>query len=125
MSSNGCSASWKSTRDLSTDDEVPTPSIQPVIDLLCRGGKGGFGSLLRGSAKATATDNEDAYRDLSGRRLRVVNAEKKLKDWQSSERQRKAQIIAAKEQKQQQKSEKRKNLTEVSTIIMYRADKLV
>jgi hypothetical protein len=39
--------------------------------------------LLRGAAKnKNATDNTDSCRDLSGRRLRHVNAEKKLKEWQ-------------------------------------------
>ena len=43
--------------------------------------QGGFGSLLRGSKGKGKTENTDACRDLSGRRLRHVNAEKKLKEW--------------------------------------------
>ena len=38
--------------------------------LRLRGGKGGFGSLLRGAGKQKLTDNFDACRDLQGRRIR-------------------------------------------------------
>ncbi|GAM23208.1 hypothetical protein SAMD00019534_063830, partial [Acytostelium subglobosum LB1] len=58
---------------------------------LC-GGKGGFGSLLRGKANRLGqkkTSNFDACRDLSGRRLRHVNNEKRLKEWYESEEARK------------------------------------
>jgi hypothetical protein len=34
--------------------------------LRLRGGKGGFGSLLRGAGKQKLTDNFDACRDLHG-----------------------------------------------------------
>ena len=34
--------------------------------LRLRGGKGGFGSLLRGAGKQKLTDNFDACRDLQG-----------------------------------------------------------
>lgn len=58
----------------------------PSCHVSCRllGGKGGFGSLLRGAATRAGqkkTSNFDACRDMSGRRLRHVNAEKKLKEW--------------------------------------------
>eukprot|EP00227_Mantoniella_beaufortii_P005218 CAMPEP_0197613332 /NCGR_PEP_ID=MMETSP1326-20131121/58963_1 /TAXON_ID=1155430 /ORGANISM="Genus nov. species nov., Strain RCC2288" /LENGTH=325 /DNA_ID=CAMNT_0043182191 /DNA_START=197 /DNA_END=1171 /DNA_ORIENTATION=- len=55
--------------------------LLPSCTLLLRlvGGKGGFGSLLRGAAKsAKTTTNFDACRDLSGRRLRHVNGERKI-----------------------------------------------
>ena len=54
--------------------------------LRLRGGKGGFGSLLRGnsgSAIARQTTNFDASRDLQGRRLRHVNNAKMLAEWMS------------------------------------------
>ena len=45
---------------------------------LC-GGKGGFGSLMRNqAAKKKKITNWDASRDLSGRRIRDINNEKKL-----------------------------------------------
>ena len=72
--------------------------------------------MLRGSAKASTTDNEDACRDLSGRRLRVVNAEKKLQEWQAGEKARRAQIRAAKEEKERNKAEKRAEITQVRQL---------
>jgi hypothetical protein len=48
------------------------------------GGKGGFGSLLRGNsgtALARQTSNFDACRDLQGRRMRHVNNAKMLEEW--------------------------------------------
>lgn len=44
------------------------------------GGKGGFGSNLR-SIQIEKTSNNEACRDLSGRRLRDINCEKKMKNW--------------------------------------------
>ena len=49
-----------------------------------RGGKGGFGTLLKGQSKqagARQTLDFGACRDLSGRRLRHVNDEIKLRKW--------------------------------------------
>lgn len=77
------------------------------LGLCCRGGKGGFGSLLRGSGKTAMTENEDACRDLSGRRLRLVNADKKLKDWADADKQRKETKQAAKEERDRAKAEQR------------------
>ncbi|KAK4748485.1 hypothetical protein SAY87_015071 [Trapa incisa] len=65
--------------------------------LRLRGGKGGFGSLLRGAATKAGqkkTNNFDACRDMSGRRLRHVNAEKKLEEWRAKEEERKLEKIA-------------------------------
>lgn len=61
-------------------------------DILCNGsatikprffgGKGGFGSMLRAiGAQIEKTTNREACRDLSGRRLRDINEEKRLKTW--------------------------------------------
>ncbi|CAH8447389.1 unnamed protein product [Heterobilharzia americana] len=47
-----------------------------------RGGKGGFGSMLRAiGSQIEKTTNHEMCRDLSGRRMRDVNMEKKLKEW--------------------------------------------
>lgn len=62
-----------------------------------RGGKGGFGSLLRGAATKAGqkkTNNFDACRDMSGRRLRHVNAEKKLEEWRAEAEERKLEKMA-------------------------------
>ena len=45
------------------------------LALRLRGGKGGFGSLLRGAGKQKLTDNFDACRDLQGRRIRWVGGQ--------------------------------------------------
>lgn len=58
------------------------------------GGKGGFGSMLRAiGAQIEKTTNREACRDLSGRRLRDINEEKRLKTWleKQSEREREAE----------------------------------
>lgn len=57
------------------------------------GGKGGFGSMLRAiGAQIEKTTNREACRDLSGRRLRDINEEQRLKNWiaQQAEREREA-----------------------------------
>jgi hypothetical protein len=53
------------------------------VKILQRGGKGGFGSLLKGQPPVKKrTNNTDSCRDLSGRRMRHVNQEKMIKEWQ-------------------------------------------
>ncbi|KAL8494926.1 hypothetical protein ACS0TY_019192 [Phlomoides rotata] len=88
-----------------------------VVHLLLRlrGGKGGFGSLLRGAATKAGqkkTNNFDACRDMSGRRLRHVNAEKKLEEWRAEAEERKLEKMAEefikKKTKEVQKSGKGK-----------------
>ncbi|KAF2365398.1 Sde2 N-terminal domain [Trinorchestia longiramus] len=52
-----------------------------TVTLALPGGKGGFGSMLRAiGAQIEKTTNKEACRDLSGRRLRDINQEKKLKE---------------------------------------------
>lgn len=59
---------------------LETEKLTPPV-LLFRE-QGGFGSLLRGAGKAgVQTSNFDSCRDLDGRRLRHVNAEKKIHEW--------------------------------------------
>lgn len=53
------------------------------------GGKGGFGSMLRAiGAQIEKTTNREACRDLSGRRLRDINEEKRLKDYLDKQKDR-------------------------------------
>ncbi|XP_015888769.2 uncharacterized protein LOC107423674 [Ziziphus jujuba] len=69
--------------------ELRFPTVWLTLRL--RGGKGGFGSLLRGAATKAGqkkTSNFDACRDMSGRRLRHVNAEKRLEEWKAEEEER-------------------------------------
>ncbi|XP_063216351.1 splicing regulator SDE2 isoform X2 [Bacillus rossius redtenbacheri] len=72
--------------------DVVTDGVVHVVPRL-RGGKGGFGSMLRAiGAQIEKTTNREACRDLSGRRLRDINEEKRLKNWitQQAEREREA-----------------------------------
>ncbi|XP_017084088.1 replication stress response regulator SDE2 [Drosophila eugracilis] len=58
------------------------------------GGKGGFGSMLRAiGAQIEKTTNREACRDLSGRRLRDINEEKRVRAWldKQGERDREAE----------------------------------
>ena len=59
------------------------------ISLKIQGGKGGFGSLLRGQGMIARVDNFDACRDLNGRRIRDINNEIKLADWRAKEQKKK------------------------------------
>jgi large subunit ribosomal protein L40e len=78
--------------------------------LRLRGGKGGFGALLRGqSAKPGQLNkkaNTGACRDLNGRRLKHVKAEADIKEWAEAKRaeeaQKKKDLAAAKLQKAQE-----------------------
>ncbi|XP_034904791.1 uncharacterized protein [Populus alba] len=74
---------------------IPESTVYLLLRLL--GGKGGFGSLLRGAATKAGqkkTNNFDACRDMSGRRLRHVNAEKKLEEWKAEEEDRRLEKMA-------------------------------
>ncbi|XP_022757550.1 protein SDE2 homolog [Durio zibethinus] len=80
------------------DDSVISHSNATLnLSLRLLGGKGGFGSLLRGAATKAGqkkTSNFEACRDMSGRRLRHVNAEKRLEEWKAEEEERKLEKIA-------------------------------
>lgn len=63
-----------------TDDFDQNGFVHIVPRML--GGKGGFGSMLRAiGAQIEKTTNREACRDLSGRRLRDINEEKRVKDF--------------------------------------------
>ncbi|KAL6845418.1 hypothetical protein ACP4OV_024913 [Aristida adscensionis] len=71
------------------------PSAAALLRL--RGGKGGFGSLLRGAASKAGqkkTSNFDACRDINGRRLRHVNAERRLEEWKAEAADRQLEKLA-------------------------------
>lgn len=80
---------------ISASEDGIFPSCNLLLRL--RGGKGGFGSLLRGAATKAGqkkTNNFDACRDMSGRRLRHVNAEKKLEEWKAESEERRLEKLA-------------------------------
>jgi hypothetical protein len=71
------------------------PSASALLRL--RGGKGGFGSLLPGAASKAGqkkTSNFDACRDINGRRLRHVNAERRLEEWKAEAGDRQLEKLA-------------------------------
>ncbi|KAJ3211482.1 hypothetical protein HDU67_004518 [Dinochytrium kinnereticum] len=70
--------------------------------LRLRGGKGGFGSMLRaqgGKMASKKTTNFEACRDLSGRRLKTVNDAKKLAEFLEKEPERKKRKTEAVKEK--------------------------
>lgn len=80
-----------------------SPSHDIHAELRLLGGKGGFGSMLRAiGAQIEKTTNREACRDLSGRRLRDINEEKRLKTWLDSQKNREQDA----EDKQKKKIEK-------------------
>jgi len=67
-------------RVLKKDDTPKSGTVHVHVRL--RGGKGGFGSMLRAiGAQIEKTTNREACRDLSGRRLKDINEEKRLREW--------------------------------------------
>ncbi|XP_008776845.1 replication stress response regulator SDE2 [Phoenix dactylifera] len=100
------------------------PSCSLLLRL--RGGKGGFGSLLRGAATKAGqkkTNNFDACRDMSGRRLRHVNAEKKLDEWKAEAEERKLEKLAEDFLKKKAKEVKKNSTVEVEKYLeKYRED---
>lgn len=67
------------------------------IELVGRlpGGKGGFGTLLRGKgARGARTTNFESSRDLQGRRLRNARAPERMRNWLQRKAQEKAIIKA-------------------------------
>ncbi|XP_023954970.2 replication stress response regulator SDE2 [Bicyclus anynana] len=64
------------------------------------GGKGGFGSMLRAiGAQIEKTTNREACRDLSGRRLRDINEEKRLRKWLEGQEDREREATERKQKK--------------------------
>ncbi|KAJ8710478.1 hypothetical protein PYW08_008993 [Mythimna loreyi] len=73
-----------------------------VVRLATRlvGGKGGFGSMLRAiGAQIEKTTNREACRDLSGRRLRDINEEKRLRKWLEGQEEREKEAAERKQKK--------------------------
>ncbi|XP_013789473.1 protein SDE2 homolog [Limulus polyphemus] len=82
------------------DEEFIEDGSVARLVLLLPGGKGGFGSMLRAiGAQIEKTTNREACRDLSGRRLRDVNEEKRLKKWISKQAEREREAAERKKAK--------------------------
>ena len=64
------------------NNELVKENDSYYVHLRLKGGKGGFGSMLRAiGSQIEKTTNNEACRDLSGRRMRDVNNEKKMMEW--------------------------------------------
>ncbi|KAK1276662.1 hypothetical protein QJS04_geneDACA011060 [Acorus gramineus] len=101
------------TLEIHDETLISDSGFPPTFHLLLRlrGGKGGFGSLLRGAgtkAGQKKTSNFDACRDMSGRRIRHVNAEKRLEEWRAGAGERKLERIAEEYLKKRAKEAARK-----------------
>ncbi|KAJ4951031.1 hypothetical protein NE237_027863 [Protea cynaroides] len=102
---------------ITASEDAFFPSVHLLLRLL--GGKGGFGSLLRGAASKAGqkkTINFDACRDMSGRRLRHVNAEKKSEEWKADAEERKLEKVAEDFLKKQAKAAKKSGSALVKTV---------
>jgi len=84
-------------------------SVELQVHLRVCGGKGGFGSLLRGSQPGAAkitTTNFGACRDLNGRRIRHVEQERELTEWRQQQ-----------QEQEQEKKQQKKHRTEKGPVI--------
>lgn len=83
-------------------DDLQLKCIEKVVRVSSRlvGGKGGFGSMLRAiGAQIEKTTNREACRDLSGRRLRDINEEKRLRKWLEGQDEREREAVERKQKK--------------------------
>jgi len=74
-----------------------------LVALRLDGGKGGFGSLLRGGNTRVGqkkTTNFDACRDLNGRRIRHASNEQRLAEWYADSKDRQLAALAEKHVRQ-------------------------
>lgn len=82
--------------------------------LRLRGGKGGFGALLRGQGRdGKLTTNFDACRDLQGRRIRHQRTEEELREWARQSKERELEKVAMqhiKDLAKQQRAEAREQV---------------
>uniref|UniRef100_A0A7S2X6D8 Ubiquitin-like domain-containing protein n=1 Tax=Lotharella oceanica TaxID=641309 RepID=A0A7S2X6D8_9EUKA len=79
-------------KELRDNDRLEVCDIAPIVlNLRLPGGKGGFGSLMRAYAAKLAArakkgeQDVGAMRDLNGRRIRHVQTEQKISEWQAQE----------------------------------------
>ncbi|XP_041974233.1 replication stress response regulator SDE2 [Aricia agestis] len=85
-----------------TKDDLVLENCDKVVRVFTRlvGGKGGFGSMLRAiGAQIEKTTNREACRDLSGRRLRDINEEKRLRKWLDGQEDREREAAEKKQKK--------------------------
>ncbi|KAM3956636.1 splicing regulator SDE2 [Aphomia sociella] len=86
----------------SVSSDVDLRAVDNVVRICTKlvGGKGGFGSMLRAiGAQIEKTTNREACRDLSGRRLRDINEEKRLRKWLEGQEDREREAAERKQKK--------------------------
>jgi len=89
---------YNGRRALETQTFDHNATVDVALSLL--GGKGGFGSMLRAlGAQIEKTTNNEACRDLSGRRLRDINEESRLKNYVAGHAEREREKAKKKEEK--------------------------
>lgn len=91
-------------------------------------GKGGFGSLLRGQGKQFGqkkATNFDAMRDLNGRRIRTVNAEKNMEEWLKGQDEKKKQEWQAKQEEKRQKKEQEEQFIHEQAEKMFQMENMI
>ena len=103
-------ATWDQNEAWTVDLGGMLPSCN--LSLRLRGGKGGFGAQLRGTRTKMA-DNFDACRDLQGRRIRVVEAEKKMKKWEEEKKERELEQLAQEHIKKVERQKKKEQEAEI------------
>ena len=98
-------------KELQDSDQLHKLNFNHIFNFKVRivGGKGGFGATFRSQKpKHPMTMNFDACRDLSGRRLRHVNAQQQLEQWnkerQEEEKKIEEEMKDFKEQEQKMKA---------------------
>ncbi|KAJ6639854.1 Replication stress response regulator SDE2 [Pseudolycoriella hygida] len=100
-----------------------SPSFDIHANLRLVGGKGGFGSMLRAiGAQIEKTTNREACRDLSGRRLRDINEEKRLKTWLDAQKDRDQEIVDKRRKKIEKLQAKPKHCFKDEAYEQARAD---
>ncbi|KAF4717542.1 hypothetical protein FOZ62_004654, partial [Perkinsus olseni] len=76
---------------------VGTPVVAVAFGLGLAGGKGGFGSLLRGQkGRGKKTTNFDACRDLDGRRIRHSRMTERIQEFEERQREEDELVAALK-----------------------------
>ncbi|CAL4163472.1 unnamed protein product [Meganyctiphanes norvegica] len=104
------------------DDDVDIDcDITVIATLRLPGGKGGFGSMLRAiGAQIEKTTNREACRDLSGRRLRDINEEKRLKDYINKKAEREKEAMERKRRRLEELNHTPKHIFQDETYYQQR-----
>ena len=91
---------YKNGKKINFENELQNDDTVEIVFSGLLGGKGGFGSMLRALGnQIQKTTNKEAMRDLSGRRIRDINQEKRLKNYVNKKAEREQEKAEKKEAK--------------------------